>query len=325
MHARSTFRLFALAVLAAASSLAACAAQVGTEGGSGAQTVAVSVSPGTSELAPGQSTQFAAVVTGTADVAVTWQVDEAGGGIVNATGLYTAPGATGTYHVRAVSHAAPDQSGVATVTVSAPPAGSVTISPKTARVTTGGSLTFTATVTGLSSSTVTWSVQEPSGCGSVSAAGVYTAPSTAGTCHVVATSTADSTRSDVATVTVNVPISVTVTPGTAAVDACRTVTFTASVAGTSDQVVAWSVTEGASGGSVSTGGVYTASSTAGTYHVVATAHASPAATASATVTVTDHILSITVNPGSASVSPSGTQQFTATVTTTCGAFAGSSP
>jgi hypothetical protein len=84
--------------------------------------------------------------------------------------------------------------------------------------------------------------------------------------------------------------------------------------------VAWSVAEGSTGGSVSSGGVYTAPSSSGTYHVVATAHASATATARATVTVQDHILSIAVAPVTVSVAGGAAQQFTATVTTSCGDF-----
>jgi plastocyanin len=80
------------------------------------------------------------------------------------------------------------------------------------------------------------------------------------------------------------------------------------------------VSEGSTGGSVSASGVYTAPATGGTYHVVAASQADPSKTQSATVTVTERILSVGVSPGSTTVTPGGTVQFTATVTTTCGAF-----
>ncbi len=57
-----------------------------------------------------------------ANTAVTWSVLEAGGGLVDSTGLYTAPGSTGTFHVVATSVADPAISGSAVVTVgTAPP------------------------------------------------------------------------------------------------------------------------------------------------------------------------------------------------------------
>jgi hypothetical protein len=315
---RSVFPIAALAVLCA------CAAKVDGTGGSGAsQRVAVEVTPGSASLATGQAAQFDAGVTGTADLGVTWQVDESTGGGVTQAGLYTAPGTAGTYHVRAVSHADSAASGVATITVTVPPVGSVTISPKTVNVVAGGTTTFTATVSNLSNSAVTWKVQETSGCGSVTTGGAYAAPPAAAICHVVATSVADSTKSDVATVTVTAPvvIKVAVTPSTVTMDACTSRTFTATVTGNTDQAVAWSVAEGSAGGSVNSGGVYTTPSAAGTYHVVATSHASSSVTASATVTVQDHVLSIAVSPASTTVNTGAGQQFTATVTTTCGTFA----
>ena len=76
---------------------------------------------------------------------------------------------------------------------------SVRIQPPTATVPTGGTVDFTATVSGSDASGVTWSV-DPGG-GTIDSAGHYTAPSAAGTYHVIATST-DGTASGVAVVTV---------------------------------------------------------------------------------------------------------------------------
>ncbi len=84
----------------------------------------------------------------------------------------------------------------------APAAVAVSVSPKTVSVLTGATEHFSAAVTGTTNTSVIWSVQETSGCGSISSAGDYVAPTAVATCHVVATSVADSTKSDVATVTV---------------------------------------------------------------------------------------------------------------------------
>lgn len=61
--------------------------------------------------------------------------------------------------------------------------------------------------------------------------------------------------------------------------------FTTSVTGTTNMEVTWSVQEGASGGSVTSGGVYTAPNIPGIYHVVATSQADPTKRAIATITV----------------------------------------
>jgi photosystem II stability/assembly factor-like uncharacterized protein len=63
------------------------------------------------------------------------------------------------------------------------------------------SFKFTAGVWGTSNGEVTWSVQEMTAGGSISASGVYTAPSASAVYHVVATSAALA-KSDVVTVTV---------------------------------------------------------------------------------------------------------------------------
>ncbi len=313
-HSRMVLPAVALSVI-----LAACAGGTGDESGS-AQAVAVEVRPPSANLSAGGSVAFAAAVTGTADTAVVWTIVEQGGGTVDTTGLYTAPAAPGTFHVRATSHANAQAFGESTVNVQAPVA--VTISPRTPSVVAGGTLTFTATVANTTNTAVTWSVSGTS-CGTITQAGVYTAPSSAKTCSVVATSQADPTRSDTATVTVTAPpppITVAVTPATGTTDACKTLTFTATVGGTANQAVTWSVQEGAAGGTITAAGVYTAPANAGTYHVVATSAADSSKTAVATVTVADHVLAVSVSPATVQLAPGGTAQFTATVTTTCGSF-----
>jgi hypothetical protein len=286
------------------------------------QGVAVEVAPGTAQVLPGGTVRFTAAVTGTADTAVAWTVDEQAGGSVDPAGLYTAPGAAGTFHVRATSHADAAAQGIATVTVTPAPVIGVAVTPRTPSVLTGGTIAFSATVTGTTNQGVTWRVQEASGCGIITAAGAYTAPALTGTCHVVATSMADTTKSDVATITVTAPPPVTValSPPSATVDGCRTVQFTATVTGTTDTRVTWSVQEAASG-TVSPAGLYTAPNGVGTAHVVATSVADPTKTAIALVTVNEHVLSVAVSPQNISVPAGGTAQFTATVTTTCGSFA----
>ncbi len=201
----------------------------------------------------------------------------------------------------------------------------VTVSPGTATVVTNGTVAFAAAVTGTINTAVTWSTLEGS-CGSVAAGGLYTAPGAAATCHVVATSNADPTKSGSASVTVTAPppppppVTVTIAPTTASVLACRTTTFTATVANAANTSVTWSVQEGAAGGTVTSAGVYTAPTNAGTYHVVATSVQDPTKKATSTVTVTEQVLSVAVAPTTITVAANGTTQFTATVTTTCGAF-----
>ncbi len=85
-------------------------------------TVAIAVTPQTASVVSGSTVQFAATVTGSTDVGVTWAVAESGGGTVSTTGLYTAPAASGTYHVMAASHADSSKTASASITATAPPA-----------------------------------------------------------------------------------------------------------------------------------------------------------------------------------------------------------
>jgi uncharacterized repeat protein (TIGR03803 family) len=89
-----------------------------------------------------------------------------------------------------------------------------------------------------------------------------------------------------ATATFNVTASslgVSVSPSSATVPAGAIQTFAATVSG--GGTVTWSVQEGAAGGAITNAGIYTAPSTTGTFHVVATNAANSAQTAMATVDV----------------------------------------
>lgn len=81
-------------------------------------------------------------------------------------------------------------------------------------------------------------------------------------------------------------VSVSISPATAAVAPGGTQQLTATVSGTTNTAVTWSVQEGAGGGAVTSTGLYTAPSTPGTYHVVATSQADSTRSAVATITVT---------------------------------------
>jgi hypothetical protein len=87
--------------------------------------IVVSVTPSFATVAPGATQQFTATVQNTADVAVTWQVNGTTGGsattgTISVDGLYTAPTAppaTGTVVITAVSVADPSKSGSASISI----------------------------------------------------------------------------------------------------------------------------------------------------------------------------------------------------------------
>jgi hypothetical protein len=249
------------------------------------QVVTIDVQPVAPQLRPGDSVTFVATVSGSSDRTVSWAVAEPQGGTVDANGRYTAPGAAGSYHVVATSVPHPSAKGTATITVTSNPAVQVVVLPHTADVFTGAKANFTAVVTGANDTTVTWSVQEGSAGGSVTSGGLYSAPAAPGSFHVVATSNADSTKSDSATITVSTPGPVMVSPKDPTVMVGGTVRFSCAVSLAGDSTFTWSIQEGAAGGTITSAGLYTAPSTAGSYHVVCTARADATKTDTATARV----------------------------------------
>ena len=322
-----TRRSIAGSILAAlfASACGGSSSESGLASPPAGQTVTVQTAPADASVAPGATVQFSAQVTGTSYTSVVWSVAEAGGGTVDAAGLYTAPANPGTFHVRADSaNASVKSSGTSIVHVtSAPQQVAVAVNPAAATVPAGGTFPFAAAVTGSTVGTVNWTVQEGSSCGSVTSSGVYSAPNAGATCHVLATSTADATKNGSATVTVTAPapaVAISIDPPVATLDACKAVVFTATVTHASNTAKTWSVVE--TGGGTVLNGIYTAPQTAGTFHVIATSVADPTKTAQGTITVgPEKVVSVAVSPGSGTVTASGTLPFAAAVTTSCGTFA----
>jgi hypothetical protein len=112
MHARA---ILIMAVLLG--SLGGCAtnSQVTTTTG-----LTVSITPHDPSVAPGSALTFTGTVSGASSgqsTAVTWSVQESGGGTLDASGHYTAPNTAGIYHVTATSVADRSRSDTATVYV----------------------------------------------------------------------------------------------------------------------------------------------------------------------------------------------------------------
>ena len=77
----------------------------------------VTIVPEVVTLHPGGTRTFAATVSGLTNTAVNFTVQESAGGLINSAGIYTAPSATGFYHVVATSAEETTVSASATVTV----------------------------------------------------------------------------------------------------------------------------------------------------------------------------------------------------------------
>ncbi len=172
---------------------------------------------------------------------------------------------------------------------------SVTVTPATATVTSGGTVQFTATVMGDSSNAgVTWTASSASATsGTIDATGKFTAASvtTATTATVVATSKTDTTKTGSATVTINPPAAaaVTISPQTVFVAAGQVQQFTATVTNESATTVTWSV-NGTPGGSATVGtidamGNYTAPAVTQNAKAMVTATSTADTTKSASASV----------------------------------------
>ena len=152
--------------------------------------VVVSINPTSASIQTGATQQFKATVTGTSNTAVTWTTT---GGTVSSTGLYTAPGNAGSYTVSATSAADTTKKASVKVTVTAPAAAAVNISPTGVSLAPNATTTFTATVSNSSNTAVTWTATG----GTISGTGnsiTYTAPSSTGTYTVTVTSVADTSK-----------------------------------------------------------------------------------------------------------------------------------
>jgi hypothetical protein len=267
--------------------------------------VSVTVSPTSAFAQTGQQTQFTSTVSGTTNTAVTWTTS---GGTVSTNGQYTAPSSAGTYTVTATSAADSSKSASAVVTVTQPAQVSISVSPTTANLQTGGQQQFSAAVSGTTNTAVTW---KASG-GTVTSGGQYTAPSSAGTYTVTGTSVVDSSKSASAVVTVSQPIqvSISVSPTTANLQTGGQQQFSAYLSGTSNTAVTWS----ASGGTVTTNGLYGAPSAAGTYTVTAVSAADSTKSASAIVNVSaPQPISVSISPTTVAMPEKWQQQFSVSV------------
>jgi hypothetical protein len=204
--------------------------------------VAVSVVPPNASVVVSGRATFSAVVTNTPDTTVVWSVNGIANGnatigqvclsgsnpcappaVPTAANVdYLAPAtvpASNPVTLTATSHADSSRNGAAVITVTPSGGGpiAVTISPAYGYVPPSGpspsQLQFTAQVTGSGETTVTWSVQSGvagsgcggTACGTINAAGLYTAPNVApspNAISVIATSEADPTKSGMASVSI---------------------------------------------------------------------------------------------------------------------------
>jgi hypothetical protein len=153
--------------------------------------VMLAITPTTSNVPPGMTQPFKAALTNAKDKSVTWSVREAGGGTIDADGVYTAPKTSGTYHVVASSAQDPAARAVAVVTVA--PFKIVVTPGRDHEIAAGAKVQYKADVSYTANPAVTWELKGP---GTISATGLYEAPLTftRESIEVTAVSVADPTR-----------------------------------------------------------------------------------------------------------------------------------
>jgi len=265
-------------------------------------TVAVTISPGSASLLTGQTSTFTATVTGTTNRSVTWAVNGVTGGssamgTISAAGLYTAPAAPpspNAARVTATSAVDSTTSAPATVTITNPVPALTTVSP-TQLDAGGADSIMTLAGSGFAQQSV------------VQADGTALATSFASTTRLTATlPSASLVNAGTMSITVvnpnpgggtsaaqtlTVSITVSVSPAAQTVNINQTQQFNATLGGTSNQSVTWSVGGVPGGnstvGTVSVAGLYTAPGAPPSPNAVSiTATSAADSTQSAAVTVT---------------------------------------
>jgi hypothetical protein len=308
-----------------------------TKAGSALVTIACAVpnaiAPPSAQVALGQLQMFTATVCGAAGAQVAWDVNGISGGnsvvgTIVVTGLadalYTAPANLPVTNV--VTIHATEGGSILSATITIISNVAVSVSPVSASITTGQRVTLVPTVTNTADTSVTWSVNgiangnatvgqicqlASSPCiaptGASPASVDYLAPATAPTANpvvVTATSAADASKSASALITVSgvhETVAVTMSPVYAFLPpsggAASTRQFFATVTGTTNTNVTWSVQSGVAGqgcsgtacGSINSAGLYTAPTAAPSPNAVtvtATSQANTSASANATVAIT---------------------------------------
>jgi uncharacterized protein (DUF1800 family) len=228
----------------------------------------ITVSPLTASVALGATQKF----TASGQTSVTWT---ASAGTITSAGLFTAPATMPTSStVTITASGTNNQSGSATVTLTQPLGGPITVSPSTASVALGATQQFTAS----GQTSVTWTAS----AGTITSAGLFTAPTTMPSSSTVTIrASGTNNQSGSATVTLTQPLGgpITVSPSTASVALGATQQFTAS----GQTSVTWT----ASAGTITSAGLFTAPTTMSSSSTVTiTASGTNNQSGAATVTLT---------------------------------------
>ena len=296
----------------------------------------VTVSPNPVQVNLGAQQQFSTIITGVATSPVSWSVSSPGCfincGTITSSGLFTAPSSMPPSSLITVTVKVglfPQIIGSATLTLTSTNAGgTLAVAPNSISLSAGGHQSFTATLNGVTTTAVNWSLSGVgcinAGCGTISSLGAYTAPSTISGPATVTVSANSSATGKTASATVTLipasAISVSVLPQTVTVNTSAQQHFTANVTNASNSSVLWGLSCSTfSCGSIDASGLFTAPAAApnpNTVTVTATSLADFHTQGSATVTIGGAVTTkVTISPQINPPVPGGTQrQLTATVT-----------
>jgi len=281
----------------------------------------VSVSPGSVSLPAGGTQQLVATLqdnTGSAITGqtVTWSSSDASVVSVSSSGLATVS------HIGSatVTATAGGKSGHALFSVTAGGVSSVSVTPSSGTVDVGKTLQLSVSATdaagnAVAGRTAVWASSNSSAA-TVNSGGLVTGVA-AGSSNISATVDG---KSESATITVSAAAkapatlsSIVLSPNSVSLASGASQGFSVSATWSDGSTTAPSVTYSATGGTITTTGTYTAGSTAGSFRVVAV---SGSKSDSSIVTITaptapaaPTLTRLTIAPGSASLSPNGTAQF----------------
>jgi hypothetical protein len=240
------------------------------------------VSPDNSTIAASGSLQYKAagrLSDGTlVSVGATWA---ATGGSIDPGGRFIAGSTAGVHRVMA-SHETSGKSDTVSVTVTVPIAqptlAGVVLSPQSAAIEPGGTKQFAASGRMSDGGTAPVTVAYTATGGTITAAGLYTAGSQPGSYRVVATqvggSLADTSLVSVVAPTPPAPApptlqSVVLTPASVTLASGTTVQFSSAGSMSDGSTASVSVTYSATGGTITSGGLFTAGAAAGSFRVIA--------------------------------------------------------
>jgi Trypsin len=237
----------------------------------------VSLTPLEPKIVVGERLRFSSQVIGKGNPrqTVRWK---ASAGTMDGDGWFTAPAQPGSVEITATSLEDERRMARTTVAVQSAIAG-LEVTPSQVTLNVNASQRFAARVDGWGVTGVRWETS----AGSITSEGVYTAPNIAGVYAVTAISLDDDAKRASAVVTVTNPDSrLEITPRDATLEAVDTLTFQATVTGSSDPRVRWQV----SAGNIDENGVFTPPDTDTTVTVTASSVIDPSRTATTTVTIT---------------------------------------